>query len=45
MNQKLEANIFHNFINFKGGSTLKKAVLNLMVRQSLLDCQNDDSET
>ena len=40
---ELEANVFNNLVDYKGISTLKKAALNLLVRQAMLDNEKNDA--
>ena len=37
----LEADVFSNLVSYKGISTLKKAALNLLVRQAMIDGERD----
>ena len=41
MKVTLEADVFKNLVSYKGISKLKKAALNLLVRQAVLDYEND----
>lgn len=37
----LEADVFKNLVNYKGVSHLKKAALNLLVRQAMIEADAD----